>query len=329
MTIARIDCLSTPKSRNLSQVGDDVLVAVPDRFYAVFDGATDTTGTFKGPTSPGRFAATTAADAMLRLVLRPEGPGVDAEVWLQTMNQAIAQGLRQLGVPQARVSSTAAMAVPIGSDVHFLLVGDSGLRINGRELVHMTKDVDRLFTQVRLGVRQILTKQGLQGDALESATRQLVFKGLAQPHSFVVSDAQVLALIDQVSAACRGLLKPDALACIPDMVRRGISGGQYPFANQQGHSLNYASLDGTVTRGPDMCHFSRPLAQVQSIELFTDGYMSCPSRGINVEDWEAHFFQTEAQDPQKIAQFAGVKGSTEAYFSDDRSVLVLSFEQPS
>ena len=327
-TIARIECLSTPKSRNLRQYGDDVVVAVPDRFYAVFDGATDTTGTFKGPTSPGRFAASTAADAMLRLVLRPEGPGVDAGVWLEAMNQAIAQGLRQLGVPQARVCSTVAMAVPIGSDVHFLLVGDSGLRINGSELIHLTKDVDRLFTHVRLGVRQILAQQGLHGDALEIATRQLVFKGLAQPHAFSVSEAQVLALIGQVSAACAQLLKSDALACIPDLVRRGISGGQYQFSNQTGHSLAYATLDGTVTRGPDMCHFSRPLAQLQSIELFTDGYMSCPTSGISVQDWEATFFQAEAQDPHKIAKYAGVKGSTEAYFSDDRSVLVLSFEQP-
>ena len=327
MTIVRFDCLSTPKSRDFRQYGDDVVIAVPDRFYAVFDGATDTTGTFKGPTSPGRFAATTAADAMLRLVLRPEGPGVDAGVWLATMNQAIVQGLRQLGVPQARVSSTVAMAVPIGADIHFLLVGDSGLRINGSELIHLTKDVDRLFTRVRLGVRQILAQQGLQGDALELATRQLVFKGLSQPHSFSISEAQVLTLIDQVSAACEELLQPDALACIPDMVRCGISGGQYPFANQPGHSLAYASLDGTVTRGPDMRHFSRPLAQLQSIELFTDGYMSCPTGGISVQDWEANFFQAEAQDPHKIAQYAGVKGSTEAYFSDDRSVLVLSFEQ--
>jgi hypothetical protein len=323
-----MECLSTPKSREFNRMGDDVVVSVPDKFYAVFDGATDTSGTFRAEISSGRFAATAAADAMLRLVLRPEGPGFDPQIWLACMNKAIAEGLRQRGFPQARASTTAAMAVPMGSDMFFLLVGDSGLRINGHELIHLTKDVDLLFTHVRLCLREVLAEQGLAGDALEASTRQLVFKGLDQAHPFSISDAQTVAIIDKATAACQGRLSPDALTCIPAMVRRGISGGQYPFANQLNHSLAYASLDGTVTRGADMCHFSRPLAQLQSIELFTDGYMSCPVGGISVQDWETNFFQAEAQDPHKIAQYAGVKGSTEAYFSDDRSVLVLSFERP-
>ena len=321
----RIDCLSVPKSRDLKDPGDDVVSVLPDKFYGVFDGATDTTGTFRGPCSPGRFAATSAAQAMLRQVLQPQGPVTEPQVWLADMNAAIRDGLHNLGVPQARVSTTAAMAIPIGSDMHFLMVGDSGLRINGRDITHMTKDVDRLFTQVRLETRQVLRAQGLQGDTLESATRELVFKGLDPSRQATVLPSKVLEILAQVSAACQGKLMPDAMDCLPDMVSRGISGGQYQFANQSGHSLAYASVDGSQTRGKDLRYFSRPMADVKSIELFTDGYMSCPQSGVSVMDWEANFAQDEAQDPEKIGRYAGVKGSTEAYFSDDRTVLSLSF----
>ena len=321
----RIDCLSVPKSRDLKDSGDDVVSVLPDKFYGVFDGATDTTGTFRGPCSPGRFAATSAAQAMLRQVLQPQGPVTEPQVWLADMNAAIRDGLHNLGVPQARVSTTAAMAIPIGSNVHFLMVGDSGLRINGFDITHMTKDVDRLFTQVRLATRQVLRAQGLQGDTLESATRELVFKGLDPSRQATVLPSKVQEILAQVSAACQGKLMPDAMDCLPDMVSRGISGGQYQFANQSGHSLAYASVDGSQTRGKDLRYFSRPMADVQSIELFTDGYMSCPQSGVSVMDWEANFAQDEAQDPEKIGRYAGVKGSTEAYFSDDRTVLSLSF----
>ena len=321
----RIDCLSVPKSRDLKDPGDDVVSVLPDKFYGVFDGATDTTGTFRGPCSPGRFAATSAAQAMLRQVLQAQGPVADPQVWLAAMNAAIRDGLLNLGVPQARVSTTAAMALPIGSDMHFLMVGDSGLRINGHDITHMTKDVDRLFTQVRLATRALLRLQGLQGDDLEAATRELVFKGLEPIRQTALSRAQVEQIVDQVSMACQGQLMPDAMDCLPDMVSRGIAGGQYQFANQTGHSLAYASVDGSVTRGKDQRYFSLPMADVQSIELFTDGYMSCPHSGVSVMDWEANFAKDEAQDPEKIGRYAGVKGSTQAYFSDDRTVLSLSF----
>ena len=321
----RIDCLSVPKSRDLKDPGDDVVSVLPDKFYGVFDGATDTTGTFRGPCSPGRFAATSATQAMLRQVLQPQGPVADPQAWLAAMNAAIRDGLLNLGVPQARVSTTAAMAIPIGSDMHFLMVGDSGLRINGLDITHMTKDVDRLFTHVRLATRALLRLQGLQGDDLEAATRELLFKGLDPSRQTALSRAQVEQIVDQVSIASQGQLMPDAMDCLPDMVSRGISGGQYQFANQMAHSLAYASVDGSQTRGKDLRYFCRPMADVQSIELFTDGYMSCPQSGVSVMDWEANFAQDEAQDPEKIGRYAGVKGSTEAYFSDDRTVLSLSF----
>jgi hypothetical protein len=326
VTAARVECLSVPKWRDAARGGDDVVVALPDRLFAVFDGATDTSGTFNAPISPGRFAATTAAQAMVSIALGAEHLDGDGAAWLRTMNGAIKDGLVRLGAAQARVSSTAAVALPVGEQLHLLTVGDSGIRINGQQLMHTTKDVDRLFTQVRLAVRAHLQQQqGLLGDELEATTRQLVFKGLAQEHDMAPDAAQVDALIARVTQACTPLLQADAIATIAHMVRAGIAGGQYGYANRLGHSLGYASLDGGSTAGPDVCHRVLPRGQVHSLELFTDGYACAPASGITVADWERQFAQTEAEDPAKVGRYAGVKGSTSTYWSDDRSVLVVTF----
>jgi hypothetical protein len=119
-------------------------------------------------------------------------------------------------------------------------------------------------------------------------------------------------------------LQPDAIAEVPQLLLAGIAGGQYGYCNRAGHSLGYAVLDGTHTKGPDVLSLSRPKSAVHSIELFTDGYMSCPA-GTTVRDWEDEFFRVEAQDFHKCGAFAGVKGSTSTQFSDDRSVLTVHF----
>jgi hypothetical protein len=263
---------------------------------------------------------------MLAEVTRAGGPGTDPRRWLEAMNRAIEDGLVRLNAQQARVSSTMAMAMPLGEAMHLMVVGDSGIRINGHELLHITKDVDILFTHVRLGIRDQLQRRGLTGDVLENTTRQWVFQGLDQKREFVFEPAQVRAVIDRAVHACQGQLQSDAIACIPTMVRQGIAGGQHPFANCVGHSLGYASLNGGTTLGPDMLHRVLPLHAVRSLELFSDGYVACPPDGLTVADWENHFAHCEALDPHKTGVYAGVKGSTEAYWSDDRSVLSVTFD---
>jgi len=49
----KIESRTTPKYRDLSQPGDDILVVLPQCLYAVFDGATDTAGVSVQGESPG------------------------------------------------------------------------------------------------------------------------------------------------------------------------------------------------------------------------------------------------------------------------------------
>ena len=320
----KIESRTTPKYRDLSQPGDDVLVVLPQRLYAVFDGATDTAGVSVQSESPGRLAARQAALAMVRYASAPGQGLATASDLMMAMNQSIASGLAAAGAGPVRAGTTAAIVEDAGDSLRFLMVGDSGIRINGTELLRMHKDIDLIYAAGRVEVFRLLQARGWVGDALEQQTRQLVFKGWAACDPQLLSVSDVAQLLAQAQAVCAPRLQPDAIAQVPPLLLAGIAGGQYGYCNRAGHSLGYAVLDGTHTQGPDVLSLSRRKSEVHSIELFTDGYMSCPA-GTGVRDWEDEFFRVEAEDFHKCGAFAGVKGSTSTQFSDDRSVLTVHF----
>jgi hypothetical protein len=319
-----IESFSAAKFRDLSRPGDDILVVLPQCLYAVFDGATDTAGVSVQGESPGRLAARQAALAMVRYATEPDHVPAPAQALMQAMNQSIARGLAAAGAGPVRAGTTVAMVEDAGDQLHFLIVGDSGIRINGGELLRMHKDVDLIYSAGRGAVFRLLQARGWAGDALEQQTRQLVFKGLAQADPALLAASEVAQLLALAQAACAPRLQPDAIAQVPPLLLAGIAGGQYGYCNRVGHSLGYAVLDGTHTQGPDVLSLSRRKSEVHSIELFTDGYLSCPA-GTTVRDWEDEFFRVEAEDFHKCGAFAGVKGSTSTQFSDDRSVLTVHF----
>lgn len=317
-----VESCSIPKARDLSQSGDDVLVVVPQRLYAVFDGATDPVGTPVDGGSPGRFAASQAALAMVRCAMGPQRGALSAAQWMEAMNQAIAQGLAAAGAAGVRASSTAAIVEDAGDQWRFLVVGDSGIRLNGTELHHYTKDVDLLYAAGRLAIRRRLEVLGHQGDVLEAHTRKLVFGGLGQPGQSLLSVTDVQEVLAHASQACTGRLQADAIGLVPEMLMAGIGGAQARYSNLAGHSLGYGSIDGGTTQGPDVMAFTRPKSAVRSIELFTDGYVGIPA-GTRVQDWEAEFARVEQADFHKTTAYPGVKGSSSLYFTDDRTVLTL------
>lgn len=317
-----IESSSIPKSRDLSQPGDDVFAVVPQRLYAVFDGATDTVGAMVRGETPGRFAANCAALAMIECATGSQRGHLTSGQWLTAMNKSIADGLADAGDPSIRAGTTAALVVDTGDTFHFLIVGDSAIRINGTELIRLTKDIDLLYAAGRIAVFRHLQTLGMSGDSLEKSVRQLVFKGLGQPEQTILSSQEIASVIETAKKECTHRLQPDAHDLIEPSLMAGISGGQYGFCNLTGHSLGYAVLNGGQTQGPDVTSFSRPKSVVHSIELFTDGYMSCP-KGTRVVDWEEEFFRVESEDFSKLGLYPGVKGSSSQFFSDDRTVLII------
>ena len=210
----KIESCSTPKCRDLSQPGDDILVVLPQCLYAVFDGATDTSGVVVQGESPGRMAARQAAMAMVRYASPPDHALGSAQDLMRAMNQSIASGLAA-GARPARASTTVAMVEDAGDSLRFLIVGDSGIRINGTELLRINKDIDLIYTAGRVAVLRQLQARGWREDALERETRQLVFKGLAQADPALLSAQDVAQLLAQAQAACAPRLQPDAIDQVP------------------------------------------------------------------------------------------------------------------
>jgi hypothetical protein len=97
---------------------------------------------------------------------------------------------------------------------------------------------------------------------------------------------------------------------------------QYRFANEVGNSLCYDVLaDGTPQIG-DWVDVWRPKEDVQTIEVFSDGYAKLPDNPT-VAAWEAAFEETDRQDFHRISEYATVKGGTENEFFDDRTVVII------
>lgn len=319
-----IESSCIPKYRDLSIPGDDVLVVLPNRLYAVFDGATDTVGAMIQGETPGRFAANRAALAMVACANGLHHDEMPTSEWLARMNLSISTGLEQAGAQSLRAGTTAAVVVDAGDFFRFLIVGDTSVRINGSEVINLPKDIDLIYSTARIALFRHLLAKGMQGDEVEKTTRQLIFKGLNQPGQSAISAEDIASILRTARQECLPHLQPEAHDLIETSLLAGIAGGQYKFCNMADHSLGYAVINGGHTQGPDMMSFTRPKADIDSIELFTDGYFTCP-QGTRLQDWEAEFQKVETEDFSKVDKYPGPKGSTSQMFSDDRTVLIAHF----
>ncbi|MHA1524243.1 MAG: hypothetical protein ACTSY1_07520, partial [Alphaproteobacteria bacterium] len=75
-------------------------------------------------------------------------------------------------------ASTLTLVVDRGSTIEIIIVGDSGLRINGHECIQLNKSVDVITLEIRLKMYQIFSGNGHRGNRLEMMTRDAVFAGL-------------------------------------------------------------------------------------------------------------------------------------------------------
>jgi hypothetical protein len=89
---------------------------------------------------------------MVRYASAPGHVQASAHELMQAMNQSIASGLAAAGAGSVRAGTTAAIVEDAGACLHFLIVGDSGIRINGTELLRFNKDIDLIYTAGRVAV---------------------------------------------------------------------------------------------------------------------------------------------------------------------------------
>lgn len=315
----QLELFNRSKYRDGSAPGDDVPLVVPDVVYGVFDGATDPLGTVINGTAAGRLAAMTVAVEMATIARDPRRRRASGAEIIAQLSSALKCCTDPLGL-HVPPSTTIAVALDCGETWRFLLLGDSGLRLNGTEIYHRHKTIDHVSTVARVALFNIFKSQNDDLDAVEAMSRRGIFLGLRTAVcDGVLSLSRADAIIDEAIAATK--LQTEA-----DTVRRFLMGGiqtQFEFGNTSDSLLGFETMNGTQITGRELQDFERPKTDVTHVELYTDGYPSTPA-DVSVAAWEENFQAAERSDFHKIGQFATVKGSTSTEFYDDRSVLILS-----
>lgn len=315
----KIEVASFSKYRDGLRPGDDVPLVLPGHVVGVFDGATDAEGTMIGGVGAGRFAALSVAAATARLALTSDGRQLGTADLIGALSAALARDV-QPGSCRIPPSTTLAFALDCGDDWRFVLLGDSGIRLNGTEVLRSTKLIDDVSTGARVRLFHHIRSRDDDLDRVEMAARRAIFLGLDQAVEEGVLDAGRAAGIMEETAEAAGL--SDRLDLVRDFLRGGIR-TQHRFANVEGHPLGFGTMNGTASDLRDVIDLSRPKSSITSIEIFTDGYPTLPDVP-SASAWEQCFAASEAEDYHMIGPFATVKGSTSSEFHDDRTVVIVA-----
>lgn len=315
----KTEVLSVPKFRAGGQYGDDVPLVLPGVAHAVFDGATDPLGTVIAGVGAGRMAALEVAGSVARMMIDPAARRLPMAQILARISADLAAATGPLGL-EIPPSTTMAVALDCGAEWRFLVLGDTGIRLNGAEVLRHEKVLDDVSTASRVQVMREILRHQPDPDAAEMQARGTALLGLDHAVAQDIITAERAAEV--IAQTIRDTALPAAAAEIEDFLRRGIK-VQYRLANRADHPLGFDTLNGTLPSCGQWIDQTVPKAVIHSIEIFTDGYPDIPS-GTRVADWEAAFFAAEDSDYHKIGRFASVKGSTSDQFFDDRTVLLLS-----
>ena len=314
----RLEVFNRSKYRDGSAPGDDVPLVVPGVLYGVFDGATDPRGTVVDGVAAGRLAATIIASEMAAMAFDPVFrtlPGSDIINRLSAILKERTDPLN-LDIPP---STTLAVALDCGESWRFILLGDSGIRLNGLEVHHHQKVIDHVSTAARVAVFKELAAKNVDLDEVEALTRRSIFLGFDNAISEgIIYAARAQAIVEEAIEAL-------GLSDVADLVSGFLMGGiqtQYGFGNTTGNPLCFDTMNGTTPQLGELQDFERAKADVTSVEIFTDGYPCLPEEATTAA-WEDTFQTAEERDFHKIGRFATVKGSSRTEFFDDRTVIIL------
>lgn len=315
----RFEALSLPKARDLSTPPDDVLLHVPDRVTAVFDGATDARKRRINGVPFGRAAAMAAAQATARL---PE-EAVDwpADRILSELSAAVGRSVPP-DTDGGPASTTAIIAFEMPDRIRIVGLGDSGFRINGGAVENFDLLPDRASIAARVALFRAL-RRAHDAEETEALSQRYLGFGLdlaVDEQAIGRTDAQ--AIIDLAIATAD---LPGAEGEIAELLSAGLR-RQYLFANNPDTHLSYGILNGTEPICTTAVDRTLEREAVTTLELFSDGYLSAPSEA-SVAAWEDVHARLEAQDRHHIDAPAAVKGSSETHFFDDRTVAILGFSK--
>ena len=313
-----IEAFSRCKYRAVDCPGDDVPFILPGIAIGLFDVATDAKGALINSTPAGRMAALNAAECTAQLLIPPENRKLPARELVNKLSTLYAKSFEKHSVSPLP-ATTLALAIDCGENGSFFCLGDSAIRVNGSETLRHTKLIDDVSTFARVALFHDLSKRLPDLESAEMAARRGIFLGFDDAVEKGIMGHELADNI--ITETIVGLSLQNEGAIVRDFLTAGIC-MQYRFANEVGNSLCYDVLaDGTPQIG-DWVDVWRPKEDVQTIEVFSDGYAKLPDNPT-VAAWEAAFEATDKQDFQRISEYKAVKGGTENEFFDDRTVVIV------
>lgn len=315
----RFEALSRPKARDLSTPPDDVLLHVPGKVTAIFDGATDARKRRVNGVPFGRAAAMAAAKATAQLP--SESADWPAAEILSALSAAVGQSVPP-DTDGGPASTTAIIAFEMKDTIRLVGLGDSGVRINGSPLEGFDIMPDRASIPARIALFQTLMLQHDPEKTEELCQRYLGF-GLDQGvDDGAIGKAEVQRIIATAISAAN---LPNAEEEIEALLLSGLR-RQYRFANNPEAHMGYGILNGEKPMCTGAFDKTLDRSDVVTLELFSDGYLSAPSEAT-VAAWEDAHRILEARDFHHIGEPAAVKGSTSTHFFDDRTIAIMGFTE--
>lgn len=330
----RIEAFSEGKNLDDPQANEDQFLVLPGRGYAAIDGVTDRTGHRYDGALAGRVASRVVQKAVAEFVLGQAGADMDPRRLVDDVSAAIRSAYAHYGIldiartqPWRRFGATLSLAVPLGDRVRFVLIGDSGLRLNGSELWINDTGLDRVTTSLRQEAYRLVDEAGGTPADRVRVGRACVFNGAAKLHPDMAPwlDAASLELLyGRALERCRVNFPNIPVADLRIQLDGGVTTGQAQFQNNTRSPLSYAVLDGFDVPSPLVQVIDRPASSIRSIELFTDGYFK-PGDTPDLAAWERSFREVEDEDPEKIDRYPSPKGTTGRIRADDRTVVIVGF----
>jgi len=330
----KIEAFSEGKNLDAPEANEDQFLVLPGRGYAVIDGCSDITGQLYEGVRAGWLASRIVLQALATFLVDPAERELRPERLIEHLSAAIRAAYVRHGIleiaradPARRFGATLTLAAELGETFRFVLIGDSGLRIDGTEIFVNDTDLDRVTASLRVEAYRLVGEAG--GGALDQARagRACAFNGAAnlRPEMQPWLDESKLGLLYERSLAqCRTRFPRVPEADIRCLLDTGVS-GQTRFQNNTASPLSYAGLDGFEVPLPLVRMIDRPRAAIHSIELYTDGYFE-PGAAPALDDWEAAFAEVERVDPEKIGRYPSVKGSSARMNTDDRTVVIVHLQ---
>jgi hypothetical protein len=310
---------------------EDQIVVVPDALYGVVDGATDISGArfddrLGAGATGGRLAARAVAIALAELAAAPFPALPEPARVLDATGAAVAAVYRRLGIDAAatrsgdhRFRAAFVAAFLAGDAVRLLAIGDCAARINGREMLRREFPGDLVLSAARSEAWRLLAGRGVAPDVARAAVRRLIVEGLdpARPAREAFAGAELAAIRDAVTG------RADLRAAVggDGRVRQILDAGLQGIRAAPGE-FGAAVVDGIEDPSGAVLVRDLALADVETIELFSDGYPATAD-AVSVASWEAALAHADAVDPERVGTYPSTKGRDGRKFGDDRSILIV------